>query len=95
MRKRTIFIVMADTMYEGSDPVRGFDDKADAEAFAQRCRDHEAKHRNSPHLDAPEIEWEKWQRHDRSWAARHPAGPYSGRYTYTVLPLPIVPATTS
>ena len=83
---RTIFLVMGDTDYEGSIPIRSFELEYDAKQFAKRCTDHQAKHRPCPPLEAPEGQWDKWYKQNANWEAKHPAKPYSDR-SYSVMPL--------
>ncbi|WP_321944378.1 hypothetical protein [Paraburkholderia tropica] len=83
----TIFLVMASTMYEGSDPLRAFPSRATAEAFAQACRDYDATYRSCPTPDATQSEWDNWLLSDREWAMMHPAAPYIRRMTYDVCEL--------
>lgn len=87
-----IFIVLATTMYEGSDPVRAFASREAADSFAQRCREHEAMRTNSPELDASEHEWDSWSEKNRMWELTHPAAPLSGRESYDVMPLTFDPS---
>ncbi|WP_176091241.1 hypothetical protein [Burkholderia ambifaria] len=91
-RAREIFIVLATTMYEGSDPVRSFASREAADSFAQRCREHEAMRINSPGLDAPEHEWDSWSEKNRMWELTHPAAPLSGRESYDVMPITFDPS---
>lgn len=87
-----IFIVLATTMYEGSDPVRAFGSREAADSFAQRCRKHEAMRVNPPGLDAPEHEWDSWTEKNRVWELTHPAAPLSGRESYDVMPMTFDPS---
>lgn len=89
---REIFIVLATTMYEGSDPVRAFASKEAADRFAQQCRDHEEARLNPPGLDAPDHEWESWSEQDRMWEQTHPAAPLSRRESYDVMPITLDPS---
>ncbi|MEK6290820.1 MAG: hypothetical protein V4793_05415 [Paraburkholderia tropica] len=79
-----IFLVMATTAYEGSDPVRASVTSERAQEFAQQCRDYEATYQRSPHLQASDAEWACWEAADKVWAAAHPAAPYSRRESYDV-----------
>lgn len=89
---RAILIVLATTMYEGSDPVRAFASREAADSFAQRCRQREAMRTNSPELDAPEHEWDSWAESNRMWELTHPAAPLSGRESYDVMPIKFDPS---
>ncbi|WP_206141153.1 VRR-NUC domain-containing protein [Burkholderia sp. Tr-20355] len=90
---REIFLVMANTMYEGSDPARAFASKEAADAFAQRCRDYEDARKPIPEIDTPQSEWDSWYASDRAWEQAHPAAPFSRRDSYDVTPLAFEPAT--
>ena len=77
MKRQTVYIVMAQTYHEGSDPVRAFLDEVAANEFAARCEAHERKAPQAPAIeDTPENDakheefWEKYKR----WRKRHPAG---------------------
>lgn len=72
-RKLKVHLVMADTSYEGSAPVRAFVEKKAAEAFRDRCI---AYHSKQPVLDADVADeaWHKAYRKHERWQARHPAG---------------------
>ncbi|MDN7934558.1 hypothetical protein QZM52_25040 [Burkholderia metallica] len=89
---KEIFIVQANTMYEGSDPVRAFASRQSADAFAQKCRDHEAGRSAPPGIDAPEEEWDSWWESDRAWEQSHPAAPFSRRESYDVVTLAFEPS---
>jgi hypothetical protein len=97
MKKQTVFIVMAQTDYEGADPVRAFLDEAAAEAFAAKCEAHQRKAPQEPATieDTPENDaeheafWEKRQR----WAKRHPAG--EGNATCNSFPVVGIPLVTA
>ncbi|CAG9236060.1 hypothetical protein PSP6_690135 [Paraburkholderia tropica] len=87
MREREIFLVMANTGYEGSDPVRSFAAREDADAFAAKCNAYDASYKRAPDMDASDAEWEQWQKEDRSWELEHPAQPFIRRFNYDVMPL--------
>lgn len=69
---------MADTLYEGSDPVKAFATKPQAEAFALRCRTYAITRPECPGsvADTPESNaaWEKYLKRQHRWQRRHPAG---------------------
>lgn len=77
-KKQTIFLVMAYTMYEGSQPVRAFMREASAIAFAAKCEAANAKAPTAPDgpLDTPEAlaKQEAWSEANERWVKRHPAG---------------------
>ncbi len=87
---KEIFIVMANTAYEGSDPVQAFACREDADALVQKCREHEGKKPRFPVLDAPDGDWLHWRAADLAWEIAHPATPYVCRESYSVLPLRFV-----
>lgn len=93
MTSRTIYLVMADTDYEGSLPVRSFETKPDAESFAQRCRDYTAKKPRVPDVDAPDADWDQYTKREKAWEARHPAKPFTYRDAFSVMPLKLFKAT--
>lgn len=74
IKKQAVFIVMAHTEYDGSEPVRAFLDKAAANEFAAKCEAYTRKAPQEPENTGSKAEheaiWEKKQR----WAKRHPAG---------------------
>ncbi len=79
-----IHIVIAATSYEGSDAVRAFEDQGDAERFAQKCRDHADKQPRVPELNAPDADWDAYQKRSKRWEQTHPAKPFIGRESYSV-----------
>lgn len=89
-RARSLYLVMATTSYEGSDPVKAFQDKGEAEALAQKCRDHEAKRPRVPELNEPDADWDKYYAKEKRWDKTHPARPYIGRESYSVCTVPYV-----
>ncbi|MBL8474432.1 MAG: hypothetical protein JNM98_21770 [Rhodocyclaceae bacterium] len=96
MKKQTVFIVMAQTDYESSVPVRAFLDEAEAEAFAAKCNAHRRKAPQAPETieDTPENGAERvkafWVKHQR-WAKRHPAGEGSATCdSFQVIGIPLV-----
>lgn len=80
----TIFLVMGGTDYEGSTPLRAFSESADAERFAQKCRDYDATYIDCPEQDATDKQWDRWQRKERKWQAAHPASTHSRYDSYFV-----------
>ena len=88
---RTIWLVMADTDYEGSEPVVGFGSREKAEAFAQRCCNYEAKKPRCPEMEDSDDKWEKWNARDERWRANHPAGELWGRGYFSVREIQVKP----
>jgi hypothetical protein len=86
-----VFIVYANTMFDGGDAVRVFADKGEAEAFARKCQAHNESEPHAPAPDAPESEWDAWHVRYKEWADANPSG-YTQR-DYVVGPLPFVPST--
>lgn len=84
-----VFLVTADTLYEGSDAVRAFVRKEDAEAFAKKCQEYAWTYKSCPSVHASESDRDKWQEDDRAWYANHPAGPYTQSDLYSVTPIAI------
>jgi len=76
--KRTIYLVMADTSYEGSTPICGFFDKRSAEEFRDKCIAHDRKRPQDvpPIEDSPENDaaWDRFTKKVERWERRHPAG---------------------
>jgi len=78
MKRKIIYLVMAHTDYEGSDPVLAFEDERAARAFIQKCDEHEKNKPHAPNVidDTPEndaMHEAFWKKRDK-WASRHPAG---------------------
>jgi hypothetical protein len=88
---RTLYLVIAATSYEGSDPVLAFEDADDAEAFAAKCRKHEEKCPRCPALEAPQSEWDAYDAKQKKWNTTHPARPFIGRESYSVSPIRLKP----
>ncbi|MGU3778954.1 hypothetical protein [Burkholderia metallica] len=86
-----IYVVIANTTSDGGDPVRAFSVRKSADAFAQRCRDHEDAYMHAPDVDAPQHVWDTWSEADRAWEQAHPAAPLSRRESYDVMVLPLEP----
>lgn len=84
---REIYLVHAETLHDGSDPVRGFPEKAQADAFAQECRDYDATFEPPPAATSPCGSWDEWHERHKAWERTHPADPYPRR-EYVVRPLP-------
>ena len=83
---------MADSLYEGSDPVKAFATKPQAEAFALRCRAYAMARPECPEIiaDTPEndAEWKKYMKRQHRWQRRHPAGEDSATCNdFSVMPI--------
>lgn len=95
MKKQQVFIVVAQTEYEGTDPVRAFLDEAEAEAFAAKCDAHQ---RNAPQApatieDTPEndAEHKAFLAKRQRWGKDHPAGEGSAMCdSFKVICIPLV-----
>jgi hypothetical protein len=78
MKRQNIFIVMAHTEYEGSDPVQAFTDEAVAQSFASECNAYSRKSPPAPteikDTPANDAEWELYYAKRERWEKRHPAG---------------------
>jgi hypothetical protein len=81
-----IFLVYADTMYEGSYPVRAFASEEAANAFVQQCRDYGATRLQQPAQSASDAEWNVYWVRDKEWETAHPAAPFT-QHDYSVSPL--------
>jgi len=85
-----IWIVTADTDYEGFTNLKAFTDEAQADAFAAECNAYNATMPCAPGVveDSPENdeEWDKYTADMKAWEATHPAGEwYTGQhYTYSM-----------
>lgn len=90
-----IFLVMADTMYEGGTPVCAFERKEDAEAFAQACRDYDATYPVEVMGKLLEDDFDEWHAAEKKWVSGHPGEQTSTQFGYSVHPLPFGPATKS
>ncbi|MDF0506544.1 hypothetical protein POK33_37970 [Burkholderia cenocepacia] len=84
---RKIYGVFANTTWEGGDIVCSFDSEDDAKAFAQKCRDYDEKRPTIPDVDAPDADWDTFNKRNSNWEKRHPARPYYMR-SYDVGPFP-------
>jgi hypothetical protein len=96
MKKEQIYLVIADTSYEGSSPICAFDDESDAKVFQQKCY---AYHLTVPHApsepicDTPENDklYEKFFAKKQRWSNRHPAGANNSSCdTFSVIKIPKV-----
>jgi hypothetical protein len=85
-----IFFVEAGVDYEGSTPVRAFDNKDDAEAFAERCREH---HKARPAFPAVlnEASAETRRNAESAWATAHPGGDVGSPDYFKVIEVPFGP----
>jgi hypothetical protein len=84
-----VHIVEGVVNYESSIVLGAFEEKGDAEAFAESCREFDRKCPMCPALNAPDEEWNKWERKNKSWNNRHPAGIYSNRDSYNVVTITV------
>lgn len=98
MKKETAFVVLAKDDFSGrTDPVMVFLDAADAKTFSEKCERYQNRRPKSPGVieNTPENDSafdDFWRRHLR-WQMQHPAGKeLSGRHSFPVVPLPLVPS---
>jgi hypothetical protein len=85
-----VFVVVAGVDYEGSTPIRAFDEKYPAAQFAVECREYEGTRPPFPkgvHIDRAEID--TWSVADKAWRAAHPGGENGeGSDYFTVIEVP-------
>lgn len=78
LSERRVFVVLARTEYEGSDPIRAFFDKAGADAFSAVCDSYNQQRPPAPDTieDTPEndAEHDAWNEARQEWEQAHPAG---------------------
>ena len=70
-----VFVVVAGVDYEGSTPIRAFDEKYSADKFAIACREYEDTRPSCPqyaYSDTAEIN--AWMAADKAWEKTHPGG---------------------
>lgn len=70
----TIHLVSAFVDYEGSWPIRAFEDVEAAKDFADSCRAHMAKRPTWVGENATEEEVAHWSKLDDAWRESSPAG---------------------
>ena len=73
----SVFIVIAGVEYEGSNAVKAFELRAEADAFRDACGAYQQTQPSTPELgDTPgnDVEWEEWAKADTVWRDAHPAG---------------------
>jgi hypothetical protein len=91
---KNVYIVNADTMYEGSDPIKAFMSKPAAEQFRDKCIAHSAKKPPQPesiqghHWN--EEDYDKWYLKHSRWKKKHPAGEDFSSCDFSILTLPLV-----
>ena len=79
---KNAYIVMADTDYDGSTPIRVFETKGDAVAFRDRCVLYESNRPEYPSILEDTAALAEWRK-------RHPGGEVAGyRNLFSVLELP-------
>lgn len=94
MRKQRIYLVMADTSYEGSTPICAFDSENVAKEFQAKCYAYHAKAPeapNDPPRDTPENDklYDDYFVKRQRWEKRHPAGKDNTHCdTFSVIPIP-------
>lgn len=97
MKKQRIYLVMADTSYEGSSPICAFDSENDAKEFQEKCYAYHEKlpdAPNEPMRDTPENDklYEDFFARRQRWEKRHPAGEDNAHCdTFSVIHISKVP----
>lgn len=92
MNGHHVYLVSAYVSRESETVVAGFDLKRDAEAFAKRCKEYDAKQPRCPSLECHDDVWDKYNKREANWRKRHPAKVYSPPDDYFVTKLKIRPA---
>lgn len=83
-----IYLVLARSVYESDCVLRAYAEKSDADAFAERCQNHQNK---KPILTTGKAADKVWLENLSKWAKDHPAGDTSRRYTsFLVYPIPLI-----
>lgn len=88
----SVYLVMAETCYEGSTPVAAYAAEADAVKFAEVCSAYACTRPKPPEAieDTPwnDAQWVAFDRATKFWQLNHPAGAeYSSRDFFSVLHL--------
>lgn len=88
----SVYLVMAETCYEGSTPVAAYAAEADAVNFAEVCNAYACTRPKPPEAveDTPwnDAQWVAFDRATKSWQLNHPAGAeYSSHDFFSVLHL--------
>lgn len=92
---KTIYLVTADTMYEGFTCVKAFGVESKAIAFRDRCIKHTSQLPQQPESLAGdkwnEKDYREWDKKHLSWKNRCPAGPDSAGCDYSIQKLKFEP----
>jgi hypothetical protein len=91
---QSIFLVQACIHYEGSQQVRAFDNKGDADAFAEVCREYQKTRPEWPSSDATESDIDAWRVAHKAWEAAHPGGDVGSTDYYDTIEVPFGPVQT-
>lgn len=90
-RAGTLYAVSADTAYDGSVVVAVFDTSKDADAFAEKCREHDRRMPLTPDqiADTPDNDaaWSTWAVKCDRWRRKHPgkqSHTYDGWSVFTI-----------
>lgn len=79
---KTVYIVTAETAYEGWDIAEIFECESDAAKFVEQCHAYDATYKECPEKPDTEKGWaeyEKWFKRDQRWRKKHPAGEHNAR----------------
>lgn len=71
---KSIYLLNANTNYEGHKTICAFAAKNDADVLADKCRQLDKIKPSCPHVDASDSVWGKWDNKIKAWKKEHPAG---------------------
>ena len=95
VKKETIYLAMACTIYEGSYPIKAFEIETDAIKFVLKCEAYHFKMPKYPDtdIDSPGGEeiYDSFCEKKERWVSRHPAGrDNTSCDSFMVIPIPKV-----
>lgn len=85
-----VFLVEAVFDYMGTDNVRVFEDRHDAEKFIVVCEAYEATRPPQPADEAPNDAYQQWSDLTDAWQKDHPAGNIGAPGSFRIIPIPFV-----
>lgn len=71
---KSIYLLNANTSYEGHKTICAFAAKTDADVLADKCRQLDKIKPRCPDQDASNDAWDKWEKREKAWKKKHPAG---------------------
>lgn len=86
---KNVYVVWACSQYEGSSPIRIYEDEAGAKAFEAECEVHRSKQPSYPALDCSDEEHEQWIKLRSAWDEAAPPDflSYDNGFMVSVMPL--------